>query len=82
MIVIKRVILQNKVLIVTLHINVKLVCFSVRKLDTNSSIDVIVMIDYDSSVLKVPNIMTTQNKKILQMGARPKYYENVNRLIA
>ncbi|XP_060594201.1 uncharacterized protein LOC132748604, partial [Ruditapes philippinarum] len=43
--------------------------YAVRKLDGDTDVDVILLLDYDTSILKMAHILTTNNKRLIKMGA-------------
>ncbi|XP_045201044.2 glutamate receptor 2-like [Mercenaria mercenaria] len=46
---------------------------AVQRLDANSSVDVIILLEYDTTVLRKPQILATQNKKLIKLGARSRH---------
>jgi hypothetical protein len=42
----------------------------VQILDNNPDVDVIMLLDYDRDVLRMPNILITKHKKLIKLGAR------------
>ena len=41
-----------------------------QRLDGDKNVDVIVLLEYDSTLLTIPNLLETKNKKIIKLGAR------------
>ncbi|XP_053404366.1 uncharacterized protein LOC123555826 [Mercenaria mercenaria] len=51
---------------------------SVQRLDASASVDVITLLNYDISIVKMPQILRTHNKKLIKMGARPRFHQNID----
>lgn len=57
----------------TVHdILVSLLIFSVRELDEDVSVDVIMLFDYDPSILYMQDVIQSKKKKLIKWGERTK----------